>query len=489
MLPGPAPALSPPDEAAPPDPAIQRCLPMLPKRVGAKSKSPNHIPGHGALLWAEPLEPRVLMAATNDPLFSKQYALTNAAVNSAWDITRGSAAVVVANIDSGTDYTHPDLYRNIWINQAEIPTGVRSKLIDADSDGVISFYDLNVVPNRASMTDVNRNGFIDAGDLLNPVTKGGWSDGINGKSNANDRYVDDIIGWDFAENDNNPFDDGTANSGHGTHTAGIMGAMGNNGVGISGVAQKVSMMIARIFNDNGSGTTFSRIAEAIRYTADNNAKASNNSWGTSYGYVGDPIYNAIQYAGTKGQLFVAAAGNSAGNLDSSTFNNFPAEYALDNIVAVSAITSSSSLASYSNYGAVQSDIAAPGSSVLSTLPGNRYGHMSGTSMATPMVTGSVALVLAADPTLTAAQLKLRLIEGADESLTLRDKTVSDGKLNLKNAMLNVAGIDVPDAAPVIASTNTSPSGTRIFNSPRNSWNSPKSLSHDSPKFWSVKKVG
>src|SRR5207237_4793247 len=140
-------------------------------------------------------------------------------------------------------------------------------LRDTDGDGRITFYDLNNAANRPKMTDVNRNGYIDARDLLNPTSVGGWEDGVNGRSNANDVYTDDIVGWDFAENDNTPFDDGTANGGHGTHTAGIMGAVGNNGVGISGVAQKVSMMVVRIFNDSGFSASASRIAAAIRYTA------------------------------------------------------------------------------------------------------------------------------------------------------------------------------------------------------------------------------
>jgi subtilisin family serine protease len=282
----------------------------------------QHPPKHMA--HVERLETRTLCASTNDPMFASQYALANTAVAGAWDTTRGSAAVVAAVIDSGADYTHRDLYSNIWINQAEIPTSVRSRLRDTDADGRITFYDLNNSANRSLLTDVNRNGYIDAGDLLSPTSAGGWEDGVNGRSNANDRYTDDIVGWDFAEGDNDPFDDGFANGGHGTHVAGIMGAVGNNGVGISGVAQKLSMMIVRIFTDNGFGTTTARIAQAIRYTADSGARVANASWGSSFGRTGDAIYNAISYAGARGQVFVTAAGNSGRNIDSGFFNNYPA---------------------------------------------------------------------------------------------------------------------------------------------------------------------
>jgi subtilisin family serine protease len=400
---------------------------------------------HDILCSFELLEPRRLLASTNDPFLVEQYALANAGVTSAWDTTTGSATTVVADIDTGADYTHEDLFENIWINQAEIPASYKSKLKDTDGDGIISFYDLNNPTDRKFMTDVNGNGYIDAGDLLNPISAGGWEDGINGKSNANDKYTDDIVGWDFAENDNDPFDDGTANEGHGTHTAGIIGAIGNNGIGISGVIEKVSEMIVRIFKDNGSAVSDPTIAAAIRYSADSGARVSNNSWGGGGGYNGDVIYKAIQYAGTKGQLFVVAAGNDGSNLDSARFQDFPTEYSLDNIISVAATNSSGNMPYWSNYGTTTVDVAAPGSNVLSTLPGNDYGRMSGTSMATPMVTGAAALMLAANKKLTVAQLKSRLIDGSDETTTLNNRTVSDGQIDLANAMANRAGTDVPDS--------------------------------------------
>jgi subtilisin family serine protease len=264
--------------------------------------------------------------------------------------------------------------------------------------------------------------------------------------------VDDIVGWDFAENDNDPFDDGFSNGGHGTHTAGIIGATGNNGVGISGVIQKVSMMLVRIFNDSGWSASTARVAEAIRYTADSGARVANASWGGTFGYNGDALYSAISYAGNKGQLFVTAAGNYGRNLDSGFYNSYPAEYNLGNIVVVGASTSSAGLASYSNYGSTTVDVVAPGSSVLSTLPGNRYSYISGTSMATPMVTGAAALMLAANRTLTAAQLKQRLITGADESPSLNNRSVSDGELNVNNALLARSGTNLSSLASSATTT-------------------------------------
>jgi subtilisin family serine protease len=387
----------------------------------------------------EALESRVHLSGTNDPMFASQYALASAGVPAAWDTTRGSAAVVVADIDTGVDYTHPDLYQNVWINQAEIPPALKPKLVDTDGDGRITFYDLNDPANAPLTSDANRNGFIDAGDLLRPIEEGGWEDGVNGRGNLADVYTDDIVGWDFAENDNDPFDGAGTAAGHGTHTAGILGAAGDNGVGISGVAQKVSMVLVRIFGDGGASAAPAQIAAAIRYTADNGSRVANASWGVSEGRNGDVVYKAIDYAGQKGELLVAAAGNSAWDLDSRYQNNYPAEYNLPNILAVGATTRDGGRAEFSNYGASAVDVAAPGAAILSTLPGGRYGALSGTSMAAPMVTGTAALMLSANPSLTISQLRQRLVRGADRSGELSNFSVSDGKLNAANAVLNQKG--------------------------------------------------
>ena len=166
--------------------------------------------GCGPAKWIEALERRVFLTTTpNDALYASQWGLEASGAPSAWDTTRGSAAVVVAGIDTGIDYRHEDLYLNVWINPDEIPAGVRSRLVDADADGAITFWDLNDSSNRGRVRDVDRNGRIDAADLLTRAKYGGWS---NGKDDGGNGYRDDIVGWDFAEWDNNPID----REGHGT---------------------------------------------------------------------------------------------------------------------------------------------------------------------------------------------------------------------------------------------------------------------------------
>jgi subtilisin family serine protease len=391
----------------------------------------------------EPLEGRTLMSVTpNDPGYAQQWGLKQVGAAAAWAKGTGKATVLVGHADTGVDYTHPDLHKNIWINQAEIPAALRGKLADADRDGRISFWDLNATANKGKVADVNRNGRIDGGDLLarwKADRTGGWADGVNGKNNANDRYVDDIIGWDFGNNDNNPMDA----EGHGTHTAGVIAAEGNNRQGTSGVVWKASLVALKVFgNGSAAGADNNAIAAAIRYAADVGAKVTNNSYGAAGGSVGDPIYKAIQYANTKGLLLVFAAGNDSVDNDRSWQASYPASHKLPNIVSVAATDATRRLAYYTNYGRSTVHLAAPGSGVYSTWRGGTYRSSSGTSMAAPYVTGTIALMLSQNGSLTAAQLKTRVLAAADQATGVLGTSASGGVLNVSRAVQGLAGVRV-----------------------------------------------
>jgi len=383
----------------------------------------------------ESLEPRVLFATTpNDALFSNLWGLQTSNAATAWDTTTGDPGLQVADIDTGIEYTHRDLYRNIWINQAEIPAALRSKLKDTDKDGLITFWDLNTRINRKVVNDVDGNGRIDGSDLLAPYDNGngGWADGVNGATYEGDIYVDDIIGWDFAENDNNPMD----YNGHGTHTAGTIGAMGNNRNGVAGVVWETSLMALKIFDDAGNGATESVIAEAIRYAVNAGARVSNNSWGATGGF-GATLYNAIAYAAQNDHVFVVAAGNNGVNSDYSFLRSYPASYDLPNIITVAATDSFGDLAYFSNYGEVSVDLAAPGSGILSTYLNGKFAYLSGTSMAAPHVTGAVALLLSKNENLSYTEIKSVLMNSVDTNSYLAGTSVTGGKLNLARAISSV----------------------------------------------------
>ena len=398
----------------------------------------------------------------------------------AWDRTTGGTGVVVADVDSGIDYTHRDLYRNVWLNQGEIPPTIRAGLVESPTDGdeLVTFGDLNErdaagsFVNARFVADLNSNGYIDAGDLLTDAS--GWEDGVDNDQNqgAGGRaYVDDLVGWNYATNTNNPYDGGTANKGHGTHTAGTIGATANDG-GVVGVNWTTQVMSLKIFADDKTGVSEAALADAIRYTADNGAKVSNNSWGGTGGVTGDLLYNAIKYAGDKGQLFVAAAGNGdlfgrPINNDTSSSRTYPASYDLPNILSVAATDNADALASFSNYGATTVDLGAPGVNVLSTVPtladgdGVKDGYMShsGTSMAAPHVTGVAALaynLLGAGATWQG--VRDAILTGVDAAASLAGKTVTGGRLN---AFRTVEFANpTPVSAPVLNSA-TGVSSSRI----------------------------
>ncbi len=346
----------------------------------------------------------------------------------------GSMKTVVGVIDTGIDYRHPDLYLNIWLNQSEISTTLRNALTDVDSDGLITFRDLNHAANTSQVRDLNANGYIDAGDLLNDSR---WEDGIDNDLNG---YRDDLIGWDFVNNDNDPLDDNR----HGTHVAGTIGGVGGNGTGVAGVNWSTQMMGLKFLASGGSGSTADAL-KAIDYFTSMSKTApaasdfvgTNNSWGG--GSFTQSMLDAIVRHGAAGNLFVAAAGN--GGSDSVGDNNavvasYPSNYSTqgtlgwDAVVGVASMTSAGVLSSFSNYGDVTVDLAAPGSSILSTLPNGAYGSLSGTSMATPHVMGALALIASARPNATPQECLDILMQCITYKADLAGKLAWDGWLDI-----------------------------------------------------------
>jgi subtilisin family serine protease len=359
----------------------------------------------------------------------------------------GSTNIAVGDIDTGIDYTHPDLYLNIWLNPGEIPITIRASLTDTDSDGIITFRDLNAAANAAFVTDVNSNGRIDAGDLLNDPR---WENGVDDDHNG---YLDDLIGWDFVNNDNDPYDDNS----HGTHTAGTIAATGGNGVGVAGVTWSTLIVPLKFLDGSGSGYTSGAVQALDYFTAAAAAStnidfvATNNSWGGG-GY-STSLYDAIVRSARQDILFVAAAGNggSDGRGDNNNLvANYPSNYdttsavGFDSVIGVAAITATGTLASFSNYGSTTVELGAPGQSISSTVPGG-YASYSGTSMATPHVTGAIALFAAATGA-DAATIRADLLASAAPTASLAGKTMTGDRLDVMSLM-QLAGASPPPPPP------------------------------------------
>jgi len=351
-------------------------------------------------------EPNYILTADvvpNDPRFGEMWQLRNTGQTGgtpgadidatlAWGVSVGSPNVLIGVIDTGCDYNHPDLATNIWTNPGEIP----GNWIDDDGNG----------------------------------------------------FVDDVHGYDFYNSDGDPFDD----HGHGTHTSGTIGALGDNGVGITGINWNVKIVCIKFLSSGGSGSTAGAIS-SVDYATQMGVDLTSNSWGG--GGFSQALYDSIANAGVNEMAFVAAAGNSGVNTDTSP--NYPSSYDLANIVAVAATDNNDGLASFSNYGAVTVDLGAPGVDTLSTLPGGSYGTNSGTSMACPHVAGVMGLMRALSPTVPVAQMKARLLAMAEDIPSLAGKCVSNGRLN---AFFTIAEPDivppgaVADLATVDPGSNT-----------------------------------
>ena len=265
----------------------------------------------------------------------------------------------------------------------------------------------------------------------NPIEAAGVA-GVDDDANG---LVDDIYGWDFAGNNNTVFDG--AGDDHGTHVAGTIGGVGGNGTGVAGVCWSVKLMNAKFLGSTG-GTTANAVKAVDYFTNLKNAQglniaATSNSWGG--GGFSQALADAIARANTAGILFVAAAGNSTVNCDVTAC--YPANYGNANVISVASITSTGAISSFSNFGATTIDIGAPGSAIWSTVPVSSkgkvvagYASYNGTSMATPHVSGAVAMYKAANPTATAADIKAAILNAATPTTSLSGTTLTGGRLNV-----------------------------------------------------------
>lgn len=327
--------------------------------------------------------------APSDPLFGQLWGLSNTGTNEpnsantgkagadiaaldAWNVTKGSRQIKIAVIDTGIDYNHSDLKENIWVNVAE------------------------------------------------QLGKPGVDDDGNG-------FVDDLHGYDFANNDSDPLD----GHGHGTHCAGTIGAVHDNTFGVAGVMGNVEIVAVKFLTDQGSGDSANAI-KAIDYATSLNVDIMSNSWGG--GAFSKLLEEAIQRASDAGIIFTAAAGNSAD--DNDKVAHYPANYDVPNIVSVAAHTAQDTLASFSCYGKESVDIAAPGKAILSTMTKGSYGVLSGTSMATPHVSGALGLMLSVEGRMPHDEMISRLRETSVPVVTYRGRINNGGRLNAYNLVTN-----------------------------------------------------
>lgn len=291
----------------------------------------------------------------------------------------GSKDIIVAVIDTGIEWTHPDLKDNLYTNQAEV-----------------------------------------AG---------------NGKDDDGNGFVDDVHGYNFSDHTANSSDDHS----HGSHCAGTIGGVGNNGKGVAGVNWSVRLLPVKFLSASGSGSTEGAI-EAVNYARLMKVNVMSNSWGG--GSFSQALKDSISLANDAGILFVAAAGNDGSNNDSRA--TYPAGYDLPNVLAVAATDNRDTLASFSNYGNRTVHVAAPGVNIYSSVKGGTYATYSGTSMATPHVAGIAALLMSANPTWTFSDVKDRLIKTSDPVAGLRRKVMAKGRVNAYNAFM---GIVPPNQEP------------------------------------------
>jgi subtilisin family serine protease len=331
--------------------------------------------------YAEPDYMMQIDSIPNDPKFGQLWGLHNTGqsggtndadidASEAWNKNTDSS-VVVGIIDTGIDYNHEDLAANIWVN----PNEIAGNGIDDDNNG----------------------------------------------------YIDDVHGINAINDGGDPMDD----QGHGTHVSGTIGGVGNNGIGVTGVNWNVKMMGLKFLDKDGSGWSSDAI-KALEYaimmkTQHNvNIKLTSNSWGG--GGSSQAMRDAIEASQNAGMLFIAAAGNSGTDNDANP--HYPSSYDLLSVIAVASTDRNDNLSSFSCFGANSVDLAAPGSDILSSTPGNQYASYSGTSMATPHVAGAAALLWAANPSYSYAEIKAKLMSSVDQLAGLSGKMISGGRLNI-----------------------------------------------------------
>jgi thermitase len=260
-----------------------------------------------------------------------------------------------------------------------------------------------------------------------------------------------VYGWDFVAGKPNPVDD----HGHGTHVAGIIGAIANPSAGVSGVAHRVSIMAVKYYSESNSGAVnLANTVKAIDYAVDHGARIINYSGGGPE--FSESEYLALKKAEAKGILVVAAAGNERQNTDKIENYYYPAAYKLSNIISVAATDIENRLLASSNWGKAKVDVGAPGENIFSTLPNHRYGQMSGTSQATAFVTGIAALMLSKSPTLTPTQVREYVVASVDKLPTLKDKVSSGGRVNAYHALLALNQRKAPAPQPVKMASQIQP---------------------------------
>jgi subtilisin family serine protease len=368
---------------------VQTLLAFLRTHPAVAYAEPNYI-WHASVLPDDPSFPRLWGLLNTGQTINGRQGVAGADIHAtgAWDVSTGSAANVVAVIDTGIDYTHPDLIANVW----RAPSDFTVTIGDTSIDCAAGTHGFNAITRSCDPMDDNR---------------------------------------------------------HGTHVSGTIGAAGNNGEGVVGVNWTASVMANKFLDASGTGNTADAI-NAIEFaiqaraafspTRAANVRVLSNSW--SGGAFSQALLDEINKAGANDMLFVAAAGNNGRNID--TFPVYPASYTAPNVLAVAATDNTDSLASFSNYGASVT-LAAPGVDVLSTTPDNTYSSLSGTSMATPHVSGSAALILSACDLDTAA-LKSAIVDNVDVVGALTGWVGSNGRLNVDRALRSCASPS-PPAAP------------------------------------------